>query len=664
MGINRNEPCPCGSGLKYKKCCLSGTQAATIVTPTTDTEALIDQGFALHQSDQLEAAAIQYSAALAQSPSHPDAMRLLGAVKLQQGKYAESIVLYEETLRVHGQHRDSLYNLGNALRGANRNIEAISVYRDLLHQYPNDVAVLNNLALTLRPHRRNAEALACLEQAQQLAPTDTEILNNLGMTLLDMNRIDESIAVLQSALTLNPDQPEICNNLGNALQRTGNIEAAIPLLRQALKLRPHYPQAHSNLIFLLDFIEQGGAAQQQQERIRWAEHYAQPIPARTAFTNDRSPERKLRIGYVSPDFRQHSAAYTFGPMLLNYDRSAFEVICFSNTAIGDDLTDRFKSAVDGWHDIWSLTDSEAAMLIEGERIDILIDLAGHSANNRLGIFAYRPAPIQASGWGHANGTGLATMDYLFSDPIYIPPADAAHYREALRYLPCALGYLAPGQPPEISPLPALKNGYLTFGSFNRLSKVNATTLAHWIELLHQHPNSHLLIKTPELNSPLRQQQLRSTFEQAGIAAARLQLQAGTPWQEHLAAIGSVDVALDPFPHGGGVSVFDCLLMGVPVLAVQAPIPTGRLAASILHAAGLDGWVAAEASQLIPVTQRQCANIDALAMLRTGLRHHLETETIIGNPARYCQAVERELRHLWRHWCSSAPSSAHPAPSVP
>ncbi len=582
-------------------------------------------------------------------------MRLLGAVRLQQGRYAESIALYEETLRLHGQHRDSLYNLGNALRGANRDIEAISVYRELLITHPNDVATLNNMALALRALRRNAEALACLEQAKQLAPTDCELLSNLGVTLLDMNRIDESIAVLKDALSLNPNQADACNNLGNALQRTGDVEAAIVCLRQALALRPHYPEAHSNLIFLLDFVEHGGAAGQQAERKRWADQYAEPSLARTTFDHNRNPLRKLRIGYVSPDFRQHSAAYGFGPMLLNYDRHDFEVICFSNTPVGDSLTERLKASVDAWHDICALSDREAAALIEQTQIDILIDLAGHSANNRLGIFAYRPAPIQASGWGHANGTGLATMDYLFADPIYIPPTDALHYREQLCYLPCTLGYIPPGQAPDLTPLPALKNGYLTFGSFNRLSKINPATLACWVSLLRQLPDSHLLIKAPELNSPRRQEELRSTFETAGISPSRLHLQAGTPWEAHLEAIGNVDIALDAFPHGGGISVFDCLLMGVPVLAVQAPIPTGRLAASILHAAGLDAWVAADANQAVSLALAHANHLDTLAELREGLRQHLCEKTIIGNPVRYCKAVEHELRRLWQHWCSNQPN---------
>lgn len=656
MAAQRNDPCPCGSGKKYKKCCIDKDLNKDLRTPSsapanrkTSPSDHLQAGFAAHQAGELDRAANEYASVLASEPKNPNALHLLGVVRMQQERYSEAIELLQQTVALHGEQRDFLYNLGNALRGARRDKEAISVYQRLLARHPKDIDTLNNLGLAYRNLHQPRDAHACFVAAQKLAPGDADLIINIGLALFELNQPDEAIARYQEALKLAPGRAEVWNNFGTALQQTGDAPAAEQMLAKAIALRPDYPEALSNYAFCLDFIESSGAAAQQAARKRWAERCTHKITPFSTFANPPTPERPLRIGYVSADFRQHSAAYAFGAMLLYRNTEVFHVELFSNSPTRDALTERFIAATDAWHEIYGLSDADAAALIQSRAIDILIDLSGHSKDNRLGIFARRPAPVQLSGWGHANGTGLSTVDYLLADEIYIPPHDAVHYAEKVRYLPCTLGYFPQSEAPPVTPLPMAANGYVTFGAFSRLSKVSPETLEKWCELLHTMPTSRLIVKAPELNSPERQAKLRQYFDAAGLGSKRVQLLGGSPWFEHLQVIAQSDIVLDPFPHGGGVTVLDCLWMGVPVMTINCPIPTGRLAAAILHSMGMGDWVANSVAELIPKLKDQLSNPAALATLRQTLRQRMLDSTV-GNPHRYVAAVENEYRAIWREWC--------------
>ena len=652
MKAQRNDPCPCGSGKKFKKCCQLQEPASPAVPAPAAIAKALDAALAHHQAGRLTEAEQAYRAILAQQPKQMDALHLLGVVCLQRGDFSNAITLIESAIRIGGPLRDFLYNLGNALRGVRRDAEAVAAYSKILETAPDDVDALNNLGLACRGAGRMAEALSCFERARGLAPHDPDLLGNLGLVLADMNRGEEAITFYRQALQLNPALPEVLNNLGSSLQNAGDTEGAIAAYRQALHFRPDYPEAHSNLIFSLDFVEAGGVAGQQAERCRWADRFAARIVPATGHANSLEPARRLRIGYLSPDFRHHSAAYAFAPLILAHDPQNFEIYCYSNSPVSDDLTERFRQNAEHWRPVYGLSDAEAAQLIRTDGIDILVDLAAHSRNNRLGIMAHRPAPVQASGWGHANGTGLATIDYLFSDPVYVPPAEAAHYREKILYLPCVIGYLVQTGAPELTPLPALHKGHVTFGSFSRMAKISPEVLTLWAELMQQVPGSRILFKAPELNSPGQCSLLLAHMQANGIAPERIDMLPGSPWQAHVASIGSVDIALDPYPHGGGISVLDCLWMGVPVLAMERPIPAGRVAASILKVHGLDDWIATDKVGFLSMACRHAADLEGLAMLRSGLRARLAASPA-GDARSYAAAVEGHYRNIWQDFTRAA-----------
>lgn len=648
MKANRNDSCPCGSGKKYKKCCQDKTAP---VVATVSVEALLDSAIAAHQRGELDAAEQGYGAVLAQQPKQVDALHLLGVVCMQRGDFRAAIEFIQEAIRHGGEHRDLIYNLGNALRGARRDMEAAEAYRRILVHSPQDVEALNNLGLALRGAGQSTEALACFEQALALAPADTDVMGNVGLVLSDINRGDEAIAIYRKALALNPALPEILNNLGSALQNTGDTVAAIQAYRQALAYKPTYAEAHSNLIFSMDFVEEGGVAAQQAERARWADTYTADIAPYAHFPNVRDADRKLRIGYVSPDFRHHSAAYAYAPLILSYDRERFDVYCYSNTPVVDDLTQRFRQSATQWRDVYALNDAQVASQIRGDEIDILVDLAGHSRNNRLGVMAHRPAPIQASGWGHANGTGLRTVDYLFSDPVYIPPEEQRFFREKILYLPCVIGYLARPEAPWEPELPALRNGHVTFGSFSRLAKVSAEVLDVWAKLLCELPESRILFKAAELGSPGRCSELLASMQARGVDPARITLMPGTSWREHVQAMAGMDIALDPYPHGGGISILDGLWMGVPALAIQRPMPAGRVAASVLKAHSLGDWVAETAEEFLTIAKAKTADLASLAALRRELRERV-AHSPVGDARTYAAAVEKHYQSAWHAFIQS------------
>ena len=292
----------------------------------------------------------------------------------------------------------------------------------------------------------------------------------------------------------------------------------------------------------------------------------------------------MRIGYVSADLRQHSASRTFFGILTQYDRAQFEVYAYSNFGgKGDGFTERFRQGVTVWRDIGYLTDEAVAQLIREDRIDILVDLSGHSAGNRLLVFARKPAPIQITGWGYGSSTGMRAMDVFFTDAVLVPPEDKRYFTEEVRYQSSAWACYTIESFPEVNALPALSEGMLTFGSFNRLSKVSEQAYRAWAQVLLGVPRSRLILKTPELDDAANRERVVGHFTQAGVAPERVMMLGKTPWEEHVQAYHRVDLALDPFPHGGGVTTLEGLMMGVPVITLRWPSIAGRLSASIVTA---------------------------------------------------------------------------------
>ncbi len=339
-------------------------------------------------------------------------------------------------------------------------------------------------------------------------------------------------------------------------------------------------------------------------------------------------------------------------MLLEYDKSQFEVFCYSNSKhTPDEFAKHFKDAVDHWRPVQDMGDIRVAEAVRNDEIDILVDLSGHTGGNRLLSFARRPAPIQVTAWGYVTGTGMRAMDYMFADPVLIPPDEQKHYTEEIRHLPCYGACLA-GQPfPDVGPQPALHgDGLVSFGSLNRMAKMTPAGFDLWAAVLRAVPNSGIIIKAGELADQQSRDGLLEHFTKMGLDPGRFIIRGGSPWEDHMAAYNEIDIALDTFPHTGGTTTMECLMMGVPVVTLRHGTASGRASAAILTALGMTDWIAETPADYVRIAMEKAANLPALVAVRAGLRGRM-LNSPVGDNLAYTKAVEAEYRWMWRKWCS-------------
>ncbi|TAN62199.1 MAG: tetratricopeptide repeat protein, partial [Magnetospirillum sp.] len=610
-------------------------------------------GNALRDLGRLDDAVASCRRALEFKPDYAEAHYNLGTILDEMRRLDEAGASYRRAIEIRPGFADAHYNLGNILKDMDRLDEAEASYRRALGLRPDYPEAHSNLGATLKDQGRLDDAVASYRRALELRPDYAEAHYNLGIALQDLGRLDEAEASYLHALRIKPDYAEAHLNLGNVLKDMGRLDEASASYRRALQIKPDYMDAHSNLIFALDLSDKADAVELQREREKWGETYAAPLWRETAHANDRTPERRLRVGYVSADFRDHSAAKAFGGMLTRYDRSQFEVFAYSNSRGEDRLTELFKQNVTAWRNIAGLPDEAVAEAIREDGIDILVDLSGFSAGNRLLVFARKPAPVQITAWGYATSTGMRAMDVLFADPVMVPPEEKQYCTEEVRYLPNAMGAFFIDPFPGVNELPALSGGSVTFGSLNRLAKITDKTCRTWAEVLLGVPGSRLILKTPELGNASVREQVAGHFAKAGVAAERIVMLGKTSWHEHMQTCHRIDIGLDPYPHGGGVTAVEGLMMGVPVVTLRWPTMAGRASASIMTTLGLADWIAETPEQYVELAVRKAGDLRSLAELRQRLRGIL-TASAMGDPAAYARAVEQEYRQLWREWCASRP----------
>ena len=613
-------------------------------------DALNNRGVALHGLKRLEEALKSYDRALEVEPDRADALYNRGLLLLDLKRSEEALDSFDRALEIEPDHADALCNRGLALRGLERLSEAEASFRRAVALKPNVHETHSNLGVVLFDLGRSRESQMSHRRAVEINPDFHEGHLNLGNALRAMGRLRESEASFLRALECKPDYADAHCNLGGILQNAGLLAEADERFRRALELKPDFAVAHDNLIFILDLREGIGAKEQQEERRRW---YAQHglVHAASIRPHDNLPdvERRLRIGYVSADFRRHSAYYTFSPVILRHEPSAFEVFCYSEGRREDDATARLRQGVQHWRPTTGVSDEALAEQIRADQIDILVDLSGHSAGNRLLVFARKPAPVQVTAWGHATGTGLETMDYYFADPVLVPAAERELYAEEVFDLPCFLCYEPPEYLPEVSPLPAHEGTPFTFGCINRVEKISDHSLVLWGRILAQMPGSVLLLKDKALDDAGHRQHFTRRLGEAGIGAGRVRLLGWTAHAEHLKIFAEVDLGLDPFPQGGGISTAEALSMGLPVVTLKGPTVASRASAAILASLGMHEWIADSDQEYVRIALQAAQDLPRLARTRADLRQRLAASAF-GDPERYTRAVEEAYRSMWRRWC--------------
>jgi predicted O-linked N-acetylglucosamine transferase (SPINDLY family) len=600
---------------------------------------------------RLEEALVSARRAVAFAPRVPANHNNMAAILVALGQPQEALTSCDKALVLKPDYPEALNNRGNALSALQQHDEAILAYDQALAFRPNYPEALNNRAKVLLRLRRIDDAIASCDQALIIAPTYADAYNTRGCAFDLLGRFEEALRCYKQVLDIKPDHVEALNNRGKALATLGQMDEAIAAFRKALAFKPDFREAHSNLIFWLDFMPTLGFAEHYAERRKWVEIHGTPhAKAFRRHTNVRDPERRLVIGYVSADFRKHSASSCFGPILRRHDHKRFEVVCYSMSGVEDDVTRELRSHADRWHAASGMSDDKLAEQVRADGIDILVDLSGHSAGNRLAVFARKPAPVQITAWGNATGTGLPAIDYLFSDPVAVPLKARHHFAETIYDLPCITTVEMPPDLPPIAVRPGTRPGVVTFGSLNRLAKISPAAFALWGRILRALPNTRLLLKDTALNEePVRARVLK-TLAAEGIAADRIELRGGTPHAEHLAACHNIDIALDPFPHSGGVTTYETLWMGVPVIALTGISVASRVSAGILSALGLSDWVTDNEEDYLALAIERANDVSALAALRRGLRAKI-TASAAGDVVRYTHAVESAYRTMWRTYCA-------------
>ena len=517
---------------------------------------------------------------------------------------------------------------------------------------PNSNALLEGYGYALG-RGQNDLALRLLERAAEAKPADFALQTNLSTLKKAAGDLDGALRCSVAAMALAPARAEPCYNLGLLRHELGELAEAEKLFREAIRLAPEFEPAQHSLICLLDQMHGIEPETMLAQRHRWAARYASAGPG-IVHRNRRDPERALKIGYVSADLRGHSSAYFLEPLFAHHDAANVEVHCYYNWPREDAVTQRLKRLVPVWRDIHALDDAGAAAAIVADGIDVLIDLSGHTLGHRLGVFARRPAPLQASYMGYLGSTGLPAIRYRISDARLDPPGltETMQTETVVRMPGCCVCFGPERGVPPPGPLPALQSGTLTFGSFNARTKLNDAVLDLWARLLVETPGSRLIMVVEYGGHATVAQSLRGRFARAGVDPQRIDVRGRQPLAAYFSTFAEIDVALDPFPYNGGTTTFHSLWMGVPVITLAGRWPLARCGLMILENAGIPEFVARTEAEYLGIARRAAAELPRLAALRGELRARFDAAPF-ADAAGTARALEAVYRSMWRDWCEAA-----------
>jgi predicted O-linked N-acetylglucosamine transferase (SPINDLY family) len=610
-------------------------------------------GVVCQVTGRLEEAIAHYRQALHIRPRFAEVQNNLGVALGVQGKFEEAIPWYRQALTLKPDYPDPYSNLGLALTELGRLDEAIASLQTAVRLRPNYAEAYYILGNALQKGDRFAEAVAAYEQTLHCNPGFGDVYNNWGAALTRLGKLDEAVQCLRKAQACRPQEASVLINLANALMEQGQLHEALPCYQQALRLQPDSAANRSCWLVCLNYAPDATPADLFEEHRRWGELHGRapllgPLPG-----HDRDPERRLRVGYFSPDFYHHAASRFIEPILANHDGRQVETYCYAEVGAPDAVTARLHALAHHWRSTFGLSDMQVVERVRADRIDILVDLAGHTAHGRLGVFTRKPAPVQVTYLGYPNTTGLETIDYRLTDEIADPSGEPVCHTETLLRLPGGFcSYAPPANAPAVAPLPAVRNGYVTLGSLQNLAKLNARVLDLWAGVLNALPAARLLLFRHTLVGGT-QEYFRAEFARRGIVGDRLRLEhVADPVDGYFGVYHGVDIALDCFPWSGHTTACEALWMGVPVLALYGNHHAGRMAASVLHRLGLDDWIARTPEQYVDLARRHAGDWDRLAQLRAGLREQMRQSSLCDGK-NFTQNLEQVFRTVWRRACGQA-----------
>ena len=563
-------------------------------------------------------------------------------------------MLLKNLMKAISRRRPSAGNLiakGTAFLNAGAWPEATACFEAALRTAPHDLTLLNNLGLCHANSGKLDEAAECFSEILRLAPDSASALMNLGNLELSRANPEDALVHYEAALARVRAEPGLVNNLGMAYRATAQVDAAIGCFRRALSIEPRFCDAHDNLLYCMQLLPEYGPEELYSEHCRWAAIHEAPLLATVALhLSDRDAHRRLRIGYVSPDFRRHAVAKFIEPVLAHHDHDRFQVHCYYNASASDTVTGRIRQHADIWREVAYLSDESLAAQIRADGIDILVDLAGHMRGGRLLCFARKPAPLQLTYLGHGNTTGLRAMDFRITDAVADPPGFAERFHsEKLLRLPHAQWCFRPDADAlPAGPLPALSRGYVTFGSFNNLWKINRAVIGAWSRLLLRVPGSKLLLIGIPGNST--RERFEASFAGHGVDPSRLSLLPRVSDADFWRLRHETDIALDPFPYNGVTSTCEALYAGTPMATLAGTYGQSRTAASILTAVGLGDLVAPTQEEYLDINVRLAGDLHRLAQLRSSLRQRMQGSPLMDYRS-LTSALEGLYRGIWIDWAA-------------
>jgi predicted O-linked N-acetylglucosamine transferase (SPINDLY family) len=651
------------------------------MTPT-DIQKTMNDAMAQHGAGRLAEAERLFREVLAHDPNHVRAAHQLGAVLLQAGRLDEAIAAYQGHLANWPEAADSWHNLamafkakgllaeaqshvgkalefepdmpeahntlGSILAERNQLDQAIEEFNAAVRLRPNYAKAYSNLGAALRKRGQCAEAVLALQKAVELDPQLVEAYNNLGIAFKSAGHLAEAAQAFEKALSLRPGLSGVSNNLANVFKDAGRLDEAIACYRRALQLSPDNSGAHDNLVYALQFHHGYDATAIFREERAWNQRFAKPLAKFIRpHANDRSPERRLRVGYVSAYFYGQAEAYFVLPLLEAHDHEQFEIHCYANVVRPDEITSRHRHAADVWHDALSDSHADLAERIAADRIDVLVDLTMHMAGSRLLTFARKPAPVQVAWLAYPGSTGLDAMDYRITDR-YMDPQDSqppCYSERSIRLADCWCCYDPLIDIPQAAPR---YGSTLTFGSINNPCKLNEPLLRLWSGALLAVGNSRLLVQTI---SPEHSARITELMGRMGIGADRLDFIGRQPRAEYLRLYDRIDICLDPLPYNGITTTLDALWMGVPVVSLAGQRAAGRAGLSILKNAGLGELAAQTPEEFLKIAADLARDSDRRSELRSTLRRRLASSPLM-DFKRFARNMESAYRQMWRDWCTT------------
>ncbi|PXX42461.1 tetratricopeptide repeat protein [Undibacterium pigrum] len=606
-------------------------------------------GVVLKAQGQTEAAKNCYQLALQLQPGFSNALGNLGLIFLEQGDLAQAESCNLRALEYDPKFTLAHVNLAQIYTSNAQFSKAEASYRKALELDKDNAIYHSYLGKLFFEQRRYDDAQTCYQKALQLDPNSIPALLELGQLHMTFGRATEARSCFDQAIKLRPDLAHAHNSLGALYDDQGMIPEAVTAYRRALEYQPDFPEAYGNLLFSLNYhpdlsAEEIFAAYQEYERRFAARLYQLWRP----HTNSREPGRRLKIGYVSPDMRRHPVQHFLEPLLAQHDKSQFEIYAYAELTSEDNVSTRFRALVDHWVPTRNMSDDAMAEKIRADGIDILMDIAGHTGNNRLRVMARKPAPVSLTWLGYAYSTGLRAVDYFLSDAVFAPPEANHLFAEQIwRVDTPSLVYRPAEGMGECSPLPALNNGYVTIGTLSRAVRINHKVIRVWASILKRLENSRLVIDSGNFKDEAMRKSMEDKFVALGIEPSRLQIGAHSPpWD----IVRSIDIGLDCFPHNSGTTLFETLYLGVPFVTLASRPSMGRLGSTVLSGLGRPEWIARTEEEYVDKVVALASNLPELSAIRAGLRMQMKNSPLM-DEAGFCHKVENAYREMWKIWCN-------------